>query len=167
MKFVGRIVAFAAAVLSLGSQAAQVVESPAFRLKLDGDWKAVAASDPEQQSLYSTHLDVGLTTSYLLFNAKPSDTERIAQKLREFRLRGEDQAAAQYKLRLTIVEPIVLPFAKGHQVAYYGHDSEGRQFRYLGLVFPNKTINVYAESKSRSQAELEAIFNQMLKGLTS
>jgi len=160
-----RLIASLAALISFGALASGGIDTPAFKLKLEGDWKPEKTSDPEQYSYYSRKLDVGLTASFTLINAKPSDTERIANKLKEFRLGGEDKAAKAFNLKMTIVEPIVVPFSKGHQVAYYGHDNKNRQFRYLGLVMPTKTINIYAESKTRSQKELEDIFNQLLKGL--
>lgn len=142
------------------------IDTPAFKMKLDGDWVKEQSQDSEQFSYYSKSLDVGLTTSFVLINAKPADTERIAKKLVEIRLNSENSAAKIFNLEMTIVEPIVVPFSKGHQVAYYGHDSGNRQFRYLGLVFPNKTVNIYVESKSKTQGELETIFNLLLKGLS-
>jgi hypothetical protein len=154
-----------AAVLSFGAQAAQTLRTPAFELKLGNDWRISTTRDPEQNTITSKQFDVGVTTSYVLHKAKPTDTERIAKKLEEFRLAGEERAAKEFNLRMTMAAPIVVPFSKGHQVAYFGHDNNGRQFRYLGLVFPNKTINVYAESATRTQQELEAIFNNLLKGL--
>jgi hypothetical protein len=157
-----------ASVLGLvlgAANADELLQTPAFSLELEGDWQPVQSSDGQQRSYYSKSRDVGLTTSYVLHNARPADTERIATKLKQFRLEGEGKAAEQFNLRMTIAEPLVASFSQGHQVAYYGHDSSGRQFRYLGLVFANKTVNLYAESKSRSQAELEATFNALLRGL--
>ena len=143
-----------------------MIDTPAFKMKLDGDWAKGQSQDSEQFSYYSKLLDVGLTTSFMFMNAKAADTERIAMKLVEIRLGSENAAANSFNLKLTIVEPIVVPFSKGHQIAYYGHDSGNRQFRYLGLVFPDKTVNIYAESNSKTQDELEAIFNHLLKGLS-
>ncbi|MBB6341943.1 hypothetical protein HNP49_002111 [Pseudomonas fluvialis] len=160
-----KLLASLLSVFSIGAYAATEIKAPVFSLKLNGDWVA-EKSDPDQFSYYSKAIDVGLTTSFVRMNAKPSDTERIANKLKEFRLAGENRAASEFNLRMTIADPIVVPFSKGHQVAYFGHDDHGRQFRYVGLVFPDKTINVYAESKTRSQGELEKIFNDLLKGLS-
>ncbi|HEY4340349.1 MAG TPA: hypothetical protein VGM97_10430 [Steroidobacteraceae bacterium] len=160
-KFVPWLIAF----LPFGAWASSTIETPAFTLKLNGDWIPGRSSDPEQRTFYSKQLDVGLTISFTFMKAKPSDTERIASKLKEFRLAGENSAAKTYNLKMTIADPIVAPFSKGHQVAYYGHDNTNRQFRYLGLVLPSKVINVYADSKTRNQRELEQIFNKLLKGL--
>lgn len=154
------------AVLSFSAHSAEVIETPAFKLKLEGSWTDEQSSDPEQKSYFSKKLDVGITTSYMFVSAKTTDTERIANKLKEFRLDGENKMAKAFDLHLTIAEPVVIPFSKGHQVAYFGHDNTNRQFRYLGLVLPKKTINIYAESKTKSQKELEDIFNQLLKGLS-
>jgi hypothetical protein len=98
-------------------------------------------------------------------NAKPSDTERIASKLKEFRFAGENNAVKTYNLKMTIADPFVVPFSRGHQVAYYGHDNTNRQFRYIGLVLSSKVINIYADSKTKNQRELKGIFNTLPKGL--
>ena len=150
----------------MNTSAADSIQTPAFELKLPGTWVRESSSAPERYSYYSKELDTAITASFQLMNAKPSDTERIAHKLKEFRLAAENDAASEFNLKMTIAEPVVVPFSKGHQVAYYGHDTKNRQFRYLGLVLPNKTINIYAESESKSQQELEVIFNQVLRGLT-
>ena len=152
------------ALLSFAA-AADNIETPAFKLKLGSDWKSEQTTDPEQQSSYSRKLDVGITASYMLIDAR-GDTERIANKLRDFRLAGEEAAGEHYNVTMTIAEPIVLPFSKGHQVAYFGHDSANRQFRYLGLVMSTKTVSLYAESGTKSQQELSDIFDQLIQGLS-
>ncbi len=153
------------ALLSLNRAEAADIVTPAFTLKLPGDWRLEKASSEDQQSAYSKSLDAGLTTSFVSMKAKPADTERIATKIKDFRLDAEAGAAKEFDLHMTIADPIVVPFSKGHQTAYFGHDNTGRQFRFLGLVTPDKTVSIYIESKSRSQAELESIFNELLKGL--
>lgn len=65
----------------------------------------------------------------MLVKVKPSDTERIACKLKEFRLATENNAAKTFNLKMTIIGPIVVPFPKGHQVAYYGYANTNRQSR--------------------------------------
>ena len=160
-----KLLALFTSLFAAGAIASTMIDTPAFKMELEGVWVQEQTQDKEQNLYYSKSLDTGLTTSYLMMNAKPSDTERIANKLIDFRLRGENAAANEFNLKMTIAEPILVPFPKGHQVAYYGHDSSNRQFRYLGVVMPDKTINIYAESKTKSQAELEVIFNNLLKGL--
>ncbi len=161
-----KLLAAILALLSFGAAAGTAIETPAFKLMLGDGWTRGQSTDAEQQTYYSAKEDVGLTTSFMLVNAQPKDTERMANKLRDFRLKAEDTAAAQYGLKMTIVEPIVTPYGDGYQIAYYGHDSNNRQFRYLGVVMPKKIINIYAESKGRSQQELEVAFNGLLKGLS-
>lgn len=147
---------------SLSAFAETGINTSAFKLKLSEDWK-LEKSNSDQYSYYSQSKDIGITCSSTL--TKAEDTERIAKKLMSFRLEAEEAASNKFNLKMTIAEPLLVPFSKGHQVAYFGHDNSNRQFRYLGLVFPSKTINIYAESKSRSQAELEREFNLLLKGL--
>lgn len=159
-KFIASLLTF----FSLGAFAETGINTSAFKLKLSEDWKQ-EKSNSDQYSYYSQSKDIGITYSYTLTKAKPEDTERIAKKLMSFRLEAEEAASNKFNLKMTIAEPLLVPFSKGHQIAYFGHDNSNRQFRYLGLVSPSKTINIYAESKSRSQAELEREFNLLLKGL--
>ncbi len=144
---------------------AEVVDTPAFKLKLGGDWARLKSSDAEQVVLRSARLDVTATVSYTLMRAKPADTERVANKLKEFRLQAEEASAREFNVKLTIVEPIVVPMDGGHQVAYYGRDDRGRQFRYLGAVFPHKVVNIFVESPSKSEVGLKAVFDDLLRGL--
>jgi len=153
------------AFLSFNRTEAADILTSAFALKLPAGWHLAKASSDDQQSAYSESLDTWLTTSFISMKAKPSDTERIATMLKEHRLDAEATAAEKFDLHMTIADPIVVPFSRGHQTAYFGHDDGGRQFRFLGFVTPYKTISIYLESKSRSQAELETIFNELLKGL--
>ena len=161
-----QLIASLLAIFSFGAIADSEISTPAFKLKLSEDWKQEPTNDAEQYSYYSHTKDIGITCSYILMNAKLEDTDRIAKKLIEFRLGGEEAAANEFNLKMTIAEPFIAPFSKGHQVAYFGHDSNNRQFRYLGVVTPSKTINIYVESNSKSQTELEAEFNTLLKGLS-
>src|SRR4051794_12456942 len=114
------------ALISLNRVEAADIVTPAFTLKLPAGWRIEKATDADQQSAYSKSQDAGLTTSFILMKAKPFDTERIATKLKEFRLSAEEAAAKKFDLHMTIADPIVVPFSKGHQTAYFGHDSEGR-----------------------------------------
>lgn len=144
---------------------ADVVDTPAFKLKLGGDWTRLKSSDTEQVVLRSGRFDVTATVSYQLIRAKASDTERIATKLKEFRLQAEEAGAREFNLKLTIAEPIVVSMKGGHQVAYYGRDDKGRQFRFLGAVFSDKIVNIYLESPTKSEAGLKAVFDELLSGL--
>jgi hypothetical protein len=144
---------------------AHTLDAGAFQLKLPAGFTSQPSSDPQQFVLYSKAEDTYLTLSYLPMNAPAARLPEVARKLLEFRLQGEQAAAAASGLHLTIAEPIVVPFSRGQQVAYFGKDNHGRVFRYLGIVVPQKTINVFAESPSRSTQDLEKLFNQVLQGL--
>jgi hypothetical protein len=153
------------AFLPFGAWASSTIETPAFTLKLTGDWIPGRRSDPEQQTFYSKQLDVGLTISFTLMNAKPSDTERIASKLKEFRLAGENNAAKTYNLKMTIADPIVVPFSKGHQVAYYGHDNTNRQFQYLGLVLPSKVVKCLRRLQNKKSKRARGNLQRASEGI--
>ncbi|MEF9416635.1 hypothetical protein ABXT21_19675 [Ralstonia sp. SM1864_UCD524_TZ4] len=148
------------------AHADSMIDTPDFKLNLPGDWAVERTKDASQHSLYSKQQDVGITASSMHFKRGVPDLRRIADKLVETRLAAENSAGREYGLHMTIAEPIVVPFARGFQVAYYGHDSTNRQFRYLGVVVDGRIVSIYAESKTKSQQELENQFNQLLKGLT-
>jgi hypothetical protein len=147
------------------AHADSMIDTPDFKLNLPGDWVVERTKDASQHSFYSKQQDVGITASSMHFKRGVPDLRRIANKLVETRLAAENAAGGEYGLHMTIAEPIVVPFRQGYQVAYYGHDSKNRQFRYLGVVVDGRIVNVYVESQSKSQQELENHFNQLLKGL--
>lgn len=163
---VRKLLAMLLAMISFNALADTTINTPAFKLELGDGWKQEQSSDPEQFSYYSAQRDIGITASFMFVKVKLANTERMANKLKELRLAGEDAAASKFGLTMTIAEPIVVPYGEGYQVAYYGHDSANRQFRYLGIVTATKIVNIYTESKGRSQQELEDAFNRVLKGLT-
>jgi hypothetical protein len=83
----------------------------------------------------------------------------------EFRLQAENRAAQSFNLKMTIAEPVVVAIAGGHAVAYYGSDNSGRQFRYSGVVTPKWITSVFVESRSRSEAQLKLILDELLEKL--
>ncbi len=153
------------AILASGALAAQTIETPAFTLKLPGDWKPQTTSDPDEHSYYSEAMDVRLATSFVVLDTLPTDTESVANRLKEVARDSEHWAAKHMNLDLTMAEPTVTQLPWGHRVAYFGHDNSHRQFRYVGLVLDRKAINVYVQSQSRSERELEAIVDRLLDGL--
>jgi len=153
--------------LFFGGCTSNHIRTSAFELDLDGDWTSDSdTADREEYSYYSKNLDVHITVSFMLMKAKPEDTEIIANRLKTIRVAAERDVTSEDGAQATIVEPVVLPFPRGHQIAYHGHDSENREFRYLGFVLPDKNINLYAESVTRTEDELEQVFNDLLRRLT-
>lgn len=161
-----QIPALLSALFSASAIASGPIDTPAFKLPLEGNWIEERSPVPQQYSYYSEELDIAITASYDQLNTDPSKTEAIANTLAQLRLEGEQAAAEEFDVEMKIVEPYIGEFPRGHQVAYYGHDSSGREFRYLGIVTPEKVINIYAESKSKSQSQLEGFFNELIQGLS-
>jgi hypothetical protein len=155
-------------LLGMFSGAAGVfsLSTDAFRLNVPGDWIRKPGDDPSQYVLVSKSLGVQVTLSWEAANIG-AKTERTAQAFKGMRMEAEGQAAAEHGLHLTIAEPIVAPYAGGHQLAYFGHDDRGRQFRFLGLVCAKGVLSVYAESSQLAVDRLQSVFDQILKGLTS
>jgi len=143
----------------------ELKEPKYFKIALEGDWIETATNDPEQRAVYSKQSDVGVTISRMSGNFAKTGIDRAAEKLKDFRLAAEKKAGQTFQVHMTIASPVVAPFSRGYQVAYYGHDSRGRQFRYLGLVMSDKMINIYAESKSQTQEGLENVFASFIQGL--
>lgn len=147
------------------AHADSMIDTADFKLDLVGEWVPGKSTDPDQHSFYSKQQDVGITASSMRFKKGLSDLRRIADKLVEMRMAAENAEGKRSDIQMTIAEPVVVPFAQGYQVAYYGHDSRNRQFRYLGVVTDGRIVNLYVESNGKSQQELEGTFNTILKGL--
>jgi hypothetical protein len=76
---------------------------------------------------------------------------------------------------MTIAEPIVVKKPWGHAIAYYGVDTNGRQFNFTGMITKKGVISLYADSKTKTEKELLAAakpifdaveFDRSLIGLT-
>ncbi len=142
------------------------VTAPGYSLVLSEDWREIPSSDPEQKTFESRSRDVQLVISSMDVSVERPDPEVAAQRLVEFRLDGERQAAERFDLKMTIAEPIIVPQPWGQAVAYYGHDDTGRTFSYSGAVTPEQILSMYIESNTLSNDELSVVFQEIFNGLT-
>jgi hypothetical protein len=138
--------------------------SSGFNLLLLGDWKPNAAYD-QQISYYSESLGVNLVGFYKIVPVALSDTKREAYKLKESHINAEIGYPPSTDYPVTIEYSVVTESSKGHLVSYYGSDSTGRYFRYLGIVTATKIISIHIESRSQSKESLEVIFDQLIDEL--
>lgn len=132
------------------------IKDPLYSLELSGDWTELPSSDPEQHTVRSQAADVTIVMSSMSLDVPPDQTDLLARKMIEFRLKGEEQAAREHGVQMTIAEPIVVERPWGHAIAYYGSDSKGRQFNFSGMITRKGVISLYADSKSKDEKELSA-----------
>ncbi|ALJ15061.1 hypothetical protein [Sphingopyxis macrogoltabida] len=142
------------------------VIDPNYSIELTGDWVRDEQEDPEQHSFSSASLDTRLVSSAMGINARADQTEMIANKMAEFRLKAEGEVAAAVGRHITVTEPVVVERPWGHAIAYRGEDNLGRQFNYSGIVTTKAVISIYVESASKSETELRAILDAVVGGLT-
>ena len=150
----------------LGAATDTVVTTPAYSLKLGPGWVEAPPTDPEQVNYFSPKENIYFVGSAMILQgARPEQLEKIANKLRDMRIKAEEHVAAEVGRHVTVAEPLVAKFADGYQVAYWGHDDKHREFRYLGIVSTKYIASVYVESPSRSQQDIDNYFNTLLKSL--
>jgi hypothetical protein len=160
------LAALALALPCIASHAAATIQFPGWQLALDDDWTLLRQTDPAQQVAMSKGWDTAVTTSILPMIVKLPDMERVARKLQEVRLMSEQDGARRVGTTATIVDPVLAPAPGGYVLTYHGHDSGGRQFRFHGRITQRGILSVYAESPSRSEAELSTILERVVTGLS-
>jgi hypothetical protein len=150
---------------NLTENATVQVTTPRYTLSLSPEWQEEAPSDPDRRAFVSHDRNAGLIVSSVGMNASLADTERVARQMIAFRLEAENQAAHEFGLRMTIAEPIVVERPWGRAIAYYGSDSNGRQFSYSGAVTADQVLSVYVESTTLSEQQVKAALDEVLAGL--
>jgi hypothetical protein len=53
----------------------------------------------------------------------------------------------------------------GASVAYYGADSQGRQFHYSAAVWPRQILTLFVESNRLTQLQLKEVMAEVLAGV--
>lgn len=141
-----------------------VIETDTFRLVLKGDWKQSHGTDAEQFQLRSEGRDVDATVSTMTFS-EAADLGRLTEKLKDMRLKGEEDAARRFDRRMEIAEPLIVEYGRGWQLQYFGRDNTGRHFRYFALVFPGKLLNLFVESDTATFEQLDLALQELFSGL--
>jgi hypothetical protein len=150
---------------SASAQGVRVIERD-YSIALSADWAEVQSDDPEQRSFDSRTRDAHLVVSSLSMDAPGARLEEIAHRFVQFRLDGENRAAEQFGLHMTIVEPIVVARPYGFAIAYYGSDDSNRQFSFAGVVTRRQVLSVYVESGSLSEQAVKGVLDEIIEGLS-
>jgi hypothetical protein len=144
---------------------AELIETDVLRLQLKGDWKREPGETPEQFVLVSKMKDAALTISTMKFKTSGVDLEMMVDKLREFRMLGERDAAKEFNRKVEIADPLKTKGDRGWHLQYFGRDNTGRTFRYYGIVVPGKLLNIYAESPTADLKQLDAVLQEVFAGV--
>ena len=159
------VLAVALALSHPWCRAATTIHHPGWDIALDGDWTQQPGDDPEQKTAASERLGTSLTTSFMALKTNVDDVERLANRWRELRLDAEKAGAAKFHRTATVIEPVLSAAPGAYVLTYHGHDDQGRQFRFYGVVSPRGVLSLYAESSSSTEARLAADFTHVLAGL--
>lgn len=146
------------------SLAGATIETDTFRLELKGDWRKSQGSDPEQFQLRSEDRGVDATLSTVTFS-ETADLGVLTEKLKDMRLDAEEKAARRFNRQMEIADPLIAEYGRGWQLQYFGRDNTGRHFRYFGLVFPGKLLNLFVESDTANFEDLDSALQEVFSGL--
>ena len=149
-------------VSSLALAEVSVESPPLYSFHLDGDWTVRCAIREENQyCLISKVNDAQLTISGVDFKVRPGTLDKLAKATMRFVLNNEANNHSQG--RGTIERNWTSPIPGGIQLNYEGHDETGRFFRYAGLLFEYKLVNVYLEMPTRSASNSASVFESVLQ----
>lgn len=131
-----------------------MIDDPHFSLDPGPGWRSQAIREPGQYGFRDEARGIMLTLSAMPLAAAPDTVGPIAAVLVEQRAKAEADAARAVGRVATIYEAIVVPRSWGRAVAYYGHDANGRQFGYAGLITRRAAISLYMSSTMLSERAL-------------
>lgn len=131
-----------------------MIEDPNFSLHLESPWVRVPGEEEELYNFRDDERDIVITISALPLEIGTAAIDAVADKLVQFRLNAEAEAAHALDRRLTVYEPIVVPRPWGRAIAYYGHDNSGRQFSFSGILTVRTAISLYMSSAKLSERAL-------------
>lgn len=141
----------------------EVLTTPDYQLEYDSSWQISERQNPPGYRLYSLNLKTEVTLSSLRFDAG-QDILELSKKWLEARISAELKAMSEINREVSINKSLK-PIQIGYQVEYWGDDSEGRRFRYWGVVTEKKLVNVYVESYIQPSDEIETILKIILGNL--
>ncbi|MHB0925449.1 MAG: hypothetical protein ACYC1F_02945 [Gallionellaceae bacterium] len=148
--------------LSLPSWAEVSIHESAYSAQLDGDWVQVACTTEDQVSLISKSLNAQVRIQHFdNLKLKPEALERIARGVIELGIKQEPGNSMGRPFYITgrSVEQI----AGGYRANYSGRDETKRSFKYVGLVFQTKALNIYVEMPSAFETDLESVVNSVIE----
>lgn len=137
-----------------------MLQHPLFSFDFDPRWQILSGDNGDSFSFRDDNRDISIALSALPADLDNATIEAFTTSLIAERLRGESDAASALGRPTTIYEPIVVPYAWGRAIAYYGHDDAGRQFSFSGSVTTHGAINLALTSCSLSEHELLAAMDE-------
>jgi hypothetical protein len=142
------------------------VETPLYRLTLGGDWIEQPSSRGAQKIFTSSrHATTLSVLSQELTDATSKNTVEAARMLLAMRLDAENKIAEANNNPIKIAEPMLVAQPWGASVAYYGADSQGRQFHYSAAVWPRQILTLFVESNRLTQLQLKEVMAEVLAGV--
>lgn len=134
------------------------VSNPLFSIDLDDDWEQVQCANEEQVAFISQSYNAQLRIQFWDIKISTDKLEKAANGLVKLGLKQEQLKAPLVTIRNSVVSPTEY----GYTVAYSGHDSNKRSFRYAGIVTKQKVLNLYLETPSRNESSLESLMQSIV-----
>jgi len=143
------------------------IETPLYRLTLGGDWEERPSGGGAAQKVFtsSRHASTLSVMSQELTDSTSKNTVEAARMLLTIRLDAENRVAEANGNPIKIAEPMLIAQPWGASVAYYGSDSNGRQFHYSAAVWPKQILTLFVESNRLTQLQLKAVMAEVLGGV--
>jgi hypothetical protein len=122
------------------------------QIEVGANWHELADGDPEQRMFRSTDGAITVTVSSMKVNIRPDQTEQLAVKLAQLRLKGHEEWQIQHGGHAEITEPVFKEHSWGHHLEYDGRDSDNRVFSFVGFVTTHQVVNIFAEGPNSGSA---------------
>ncbi|MFT3726498.1 MAG: hypothetical protein QM759_01540 [Terricaulis sp.] len=143
-----------------------IIETPLYRLTLQGDWEERSSPGGGQKVFTSSrHATTLSVMSQELTDATSANTVEAARMLLTMRLDAENKIAEANQNPIRIAEPMLVAQPWGATIAYYGADSNGRQFHYSAAVWPKQILATFVESNRLTQHQLKEVMAEVLGGV--
>jgi len=138
------------------------IDGVVYSVDLTSEWKEQPQSDPDRAIFEAKNMDSGLFISSINIVSDIEEIKRVAEKLKEVRLTGEQEAARHYSRTVTITKTELKRRDWGYSLSYEGHDSSGRKFLYSDVVTPELILNISIEGYDISWGKLRREFEKIL-----
>src|SRR5262249_3507182 len=143
-----------------------MIETPLYRITLGDDWIAEPSSTNAQKLFTSRRHAAALSIlSQELEGATSKDTVDAAKYMLAMRLDAENKIAQANNNPINISEPRLVAQPWGATVAYYGSDSQGRQFYYSAAVWPRQMMALFVESNRLNEAQVRDLMSTVMSGV--
>jgi len=137
-----------------------------FVFKLEGDWRQLQSSDPDQFSFESSSKRTTVVVSVVCpLNVPAERLVEVATKFSEMRKQAELEARNNIGITFGDSWVELKPSKDVAEVAYAGHDENGSIFRFFGFVTQRKVLSFWVATKTSDNEFSKVVFDEVFRGL--